>query len=44
MDHFIKYKQYFDSKKGQDIELTTDEMIPIMTYIMIQSEIPDLAS
>ena len=44
MDHFDLHKDHYQSKKNKPIELTTDEMIPIMTYIIIQSGVPDLAS
>ena len=40
MDHFQHHKD-FVHKFGP---LTTDEKLPIMTYIVIKSGIPDLAS
>jgi len=44
MDHFDLHKEHYQNKNNKPIELTTDEMIPILTYIIIQSGVPDLAS
>ena len=43
MNHFQKYESYY-KKDGRQVVLSKDEMIPILSYIMIKSRIPDLVS
>ena len=44
MDHFDRYPEFYNKEGGKQMVLTKDEMIPIITYIIIQAKIPDLAS
>ena len=53
MDHFDKNKDFFNAsttdkngrkKSAVAIVLTQDELIHIMTHIIISSNVPDLAS
>ena len=43
MDHFEQYSDYFQ-KDGKQLVLTKDEMIPIISFVIIESRIPDLAT
>ena len=43
MAHFDKHASFY-SKDGKQVVLTKDEMIPILSYIMLQSRVPDLTS
>ena len=44
MEHFDKNKDFFSRDFSKGLVLTQDENIHILTYIMIQSQVPDLNS
>lgn len=44
MDHFDQHKEYFNRDFSKGLVLAQDESIHILTYIIIKSNVPDLAS
>ena len=44
MDHFDKNREFFNRDFSKGLVLAQDESIHILTFIMIQSSVPDLSS
>lgn len=43
MDHFVLYPEFY-KKDGKQMVLTKDEMIPIISFVIIEARVPDLAT